>query len=228
MRIALLLLVGCVRTIDVPGDAPHFSYVPWATVLRQVDEKGRVDYQAIARDSLNEFVAMVGKFGPTRTPELFPTEEHRLAYWINAYNAIVIHQVLERWPIESVGDAKASFFYWTRYVVDGKQRSLYSIENEIVRKRFKEPRVHFALNCASASCPRLPGEPFLPKTLDSQLARETTRFLAEHVEVDGDTVYLSKIFEWYAEDFLPDPASWVGHAGKRVAYRAYDWSLNSR
>ncbi|MHC4449260.1 MAG: DUF547 domain-containing protein [Planctomycetota bacterium] len=228
MRLGLLLLVGCVQTIEVAGDPRSFSYDPWATVLQQVDEQGRVDYQAIPRDSLNEFVAMLGKFGPTRTPELFPTEDHRLAYWINAYNAIVIHQVLERWPIESVEASKAKFFYWTRYLVDGERRSLYAIENDIVRKRFAEPRVHFALNCASASCPRLPGESFRPESLESQLARETSRFLAEHVEVQGDTVYLSRIFEWYAEDFQPDPATWVGHAGKRVEFREYDWSLNDR
>jgi hypothetical protein len=97
-----------------------------------------------------------------------------------------------------------------------------------VRKRFAEPRVHFALNCASASCPRLPGESFRPESLESQLARETSRFLAEHVEVQGDTVYLSRIFERYAEDFQPDPATWVGRAGKRVEFREYDWSLNDR
>ncbi|MHC4938872.1 MAG: DUF547 domain-containing protein [Planctomycetota bacterium] len=226
MRVVLLLLAGCAQTIVVEGEPDRFAYEPWANVLGHV-ENGKVDYEAIPRTELNRFVAMLARFGPQTTPELFPTEPDRLAYWINAYNAVVIHQVLERWPIESVGKKKAQFFYWTRYVVDGKPRSLYAIENDIIRKRFDEPRIHFALNCASTSCPRLPSEPFVPAKLENQLKRETDRFLAEHVSLEGETLYLSKIFEWYAEDFGPDPATWVGHPGKKVVYRPYDWSLNS-
>ena len=244
---ALALLAACSDTITVTGDSSRwaalerFPYDDWAAVLAaRVDDKGRVDYEGLRADraGLDQFVAMLADVGPTRTPDLFPTEPDRLAYWINAYNACTLHQVLERWPIESVGDSKTKFFYWTRYVVDGEARSLYAIENDIVRKQFDEPRIHFALNCASVGCPRLPNEPFLPRTLEAQLARETKRFLAEprNVELKGDTLTLSKIFEWYADDFAPDARAWVAERrpalgsgpGTKVEFRAYDWALNKQ
>ena len=250
MRIVLacaLLLMSCSKTIEVRGDAARwadlkeFPYGDWAAVLStHVDGDGRVDYEALSTQHghLDQFVAMLGAVGPKSTPELFPTKAHRLAYWINAYNACTVHQVLEHWPLDSVGDMKTEFFYWTEYVVDGEERSLYAIENDIVRKEFGEPRIHFALNCASAGCPRLPAEPFLPQTLEAQLARETKRFLGEprNVELTDDTLTLSKIFEWYAGDFTPTAKAWVTKrrddlkikSDTNVEFRDYDWALNKQ
>jgi hypothetical protein len=248
MRVILLcaaLLIGCSKTIEVRGDASQwadlktFPYDDWAAVLAaHVDGNGRVDYAALSksRTQLDQFVAMLGAVGPKSRPSLFPTKAHRLAYWINAYNACTMHLVLEHWPLESVGDIKTEFFYWTEYVVDGEERSLYAIENDVVRKEFAEPRIHFALNCASAGCPRLPAEPFLPNTLESQLARETKRFLNEerNVQMNDGTLTLSKIFEWYEDDFMPTAKAWIAtrradlniQSNTALEFRDYDWALN--
>jgi hypothetical protein len=217
----------------------RFDPADWATVLRlHVDGEGRVDYEGLlaAREPLQRYLALIGEVGPTTRPGLFPDDDARLAYWINAYNAATLHQVLRRWPIESVIDHKLSFFVLTRYRVDGRSLSLYSIENDIVRGQFGDPRIHFALNCASVGCPRLPAEPFVADRLQEQLERETKRFLGEsrNVAMEGDALVLSEIFDWYGEDFEPDAAAWVRlrrpelaiPEGATVKYRAYDWGLN--
>jgi hypothetical protein len=169
---------------------------------------------------------------------LFPRDDDRLAFWINAYNAATLDQVLRRWPIRSVHDHKLSFFVVTRYRVDGRPLSLYAIENDIVRRQFADPRVHFALNCASIGCPRLPAEPFDGATLQAQLERETTRFLNEprNVAVENGSLVLSEIFSWYADDFPPDAVAWVRARrpdldppeGAKATYRPYDWALNDQ
>ena len=217
----------------------RFDSSDWAEVLRRhVDAEGRVDYTALLeqRDPLRRYLALIGEVGPTSRPELFEGDDAKLAYWINAYNAVTMDQVLRRWPIESVIDNKISFFAITRYRVDGRSLSLYAIENDIVREQFGDARIHFALNCASIGCPRLPAEPFVAERLQAQLQRETERFLREERNVaweDGELV-LSEIFDWYEEDFPPSILEWVRARrpdlkvpeDAKVRYRDYDWGLN--
>ena len=243
----LLLVAGCgtvlhsaaaLDTTQVQA-LEAFDYSDWTAVLEShVDDQGRVNYEALlaAREPLDRFVALVGAAGPKTRPELFPTPEHKLAYYVNAYNACTLFNVLHAWPLESVNDSSVTFFMLTKFKIDGEELSLYALENDVVRPRFKEPRAHFALNCASAGCPRLPNEPFLPESLEAQLARETERFLheARNVSREGDAVVLSQIFEWYADDFSPSPLAWIAsHApdlglsvDADVEHRPYDWSLN--
>lgn len=248
--VALLVCLGtsCFSTVAAPGPPPaevlagaqRFPDGPWAAVLSEaVDSEGRVDYAALVEDPapLRQVVSLFAAVGPETRPELFPAEADRLAYYLNAYNALVMWQVVERWPIGSVGDAKADFFYFTRLPLDGGAISLYDLENDVVRG-YGDPRIHFALNCASLGCPRLPREPFRAETLEEQLERETERFLLDpaNVRAEGDTLHLSSIFGWYSEDFAPDPRTWV--LGRRPALGlsedgpvesiAYDWGLNER
>jgi len=218
-----------------------FDLSDWTAVLkRRVDGEGRVDYEGLLadREPLRRYLALIGEVGPTTRPDLFPSDDDKLAYWINAYNAATMDQVLRRWPLESVVDKKISFFGWTRYRIDGRALSLYTIENDIVRREFGDARIHFALNCASVGCPRLPAEPFLGERLQSQLARETRRFLNEprNVAVEDGKLVLSEIFSWYAEDFTPSVVEWVLERRPDLkipttaepTYRAYDWALNSQ
>ena len=242
-----LLATGC-RTMRSPYDlsdeerAPDaFDQTDLGVVLeRHVDGHGRVDYAALRadREPLDRYVARLEAVGPASTPERFPTDAHRLAYWLNAYNALVLFQVVERESLGSVGDAKLRFFWWTRFAVDGRRLNLYAIENDVIRGGFGEPRVHFALNCASLGCPRLPREPFEAERLEHQLARETAGFLAEerNVAIEDGAIVLSELFDWFAEDFGGDPAAWVrAHAPQRelpvgvpVHYRPWDWSSNAQ
>lgn len=245
---ALAFISGaCFSTSNAPGPPPlevltdwtRFEHDLWASVLRQVvDEEGRVDYERLVTEptDLERVVSLMAAVGPETRPDLFPDESDRLAYYLNAYNALVMWQVVERWPLGSVADKKVRFFYLTRLPLDGDVISLYDLENDVIRGEFDEPRIHFALNCASGGCPKLPREPFRAAELEDQLARETRRFLNDpaNLRVEGDTLVLSSIFDWYEEDFAPSPLEWVRElrpqlglsAGAKVEYADYDWSLN--
>jgi hypothetical protein len=250
---ALLLTVtgfactGCFSTLEPRGPVPAASSLnaldlePWATVLNEhVDDGGRVDYAGLAknRDALDRFVAALSVVGPASRPELFPTRDDRLAYYLNAYNALVLFNVLEHYPLDSVNDGKVGFFYLTRFRLDGDRTNLYDLENSLIRPEFKEPRVHFALNCASVGCPRLPRVPFRAEELEQQLAHEAHVFLHEvrNVSVEDGEVVLSEVFDWFEEDFARDPLAWIREqatdldlpAEAKVRFRPWDWALNEQ
>lgn len=249
LTLALLALTACGGVvkpqITVPQETldglTEFDYALWTEVLStHVNAKGQVDYPALlkGRAPLEKFVSQIAAVGPKTRPELFKTEQDKLAYYINAYNALTMFNVINRYPeIKSVTDSKASFFVLTEFVVDGDPIDLRALENDVVRVEFNEPRIHFALNCASVGCPQLPAEPFLPATLEAQLERETQKFLHEerNVKIKGNTVMLSEIFNWYGTDFKPSPVNWIRAKARpdlnlpakiAVEYQDYDWRLN--
>ena len=220
----LLFLSGCTVINPIPVDEPlavsnSFSHDRYKVVLTNyVDEHGRVDYAGLKLqpENLELYYDSITRYSPDSHPELFPGKPYELAYWINAYNAGVLKTVLTYYPIKSVLEVKnpallfffpdnAGFFYFQRLTFGGATTSLYYIENEVIRKRYGEPRIHFALNCASIGCPLLPRTPFTGADLDSQLDSETRKFLAEqrnfYIDHDKKTIFLSSIFKWYEEDF---------------------------
>jgi hypothetical protein len=198
------------------GSTPEvFTHEEWDTVLsRFVNEQGQVDYAALDRDraSLDRYLLAIGEIGPRTTPERFPTREHELAYYINAYNALIFAGVLERGPeAESVWSGfpqGLGFFVMKKYRIDGQEINLRNLENKLVRAKYGDARVHAALNCASTGCPRLPAAAFQPGELDRTLNEAMTDFVTDEKNVRLDsgarTVYLSKIFDWFKDDFLAD------------------------
>ncbi len=193
-----------------------FHHDSWAQVLDgYVDERGLVDYQRLAgnRGDLDRYLELVRRVSPDSDPRLFPSRDHELAYWINAYNAHVFAGVLDRGPeTESVWTggliSGRRFFVATDIVIGGKTTNLKKLEDDIIRGRYRDPRIHAAINCASISCPRLPRQPFTAEDLDAQLDRAMREFvtLESNVEVLRDRVRLSKIFDWFDSDFLDDEA----------------------
>ncbi|MHC4549462.1 MAG: DUF547 domain-containing protein [Planctomycetota bacterium] len=186
-----------------------------------VDGRGRVDYarwhdDAESRRELDLYLAAIAACGPATAPERFPAEEDRLAYWLNAYNAFVIHGVLHDWPRRrdrANGSSRSlldrlDFFWRLRFCADGRTWSLHALEHRLVRRRFSDPRVHFVLNCASGGCPLL--RPQLPQgpELERYLAGAAADFVSDpaNVTVDDErrSVTLSPLFEWYAADFAND------------------------
>lgn len=159
-----LLFVLLLATAGVATTSDRFSYDDWTEVLsRFVDAQGLVDYQALAKDQevFGRYISSIEVVGPKTYPELFPTDQDRLAYYLNAYNALVFKGVLARGPeTESVWNGGLvsgyRFFVAMKVVVDGQQTNLKKLEDNVIRERFEDPRVHAALNCASLSCPRLP------------------------------------------------------------------------
>ncbi len=196
-----------------------FSHRDFDRVLQRfVNDQGRVDYARLQKDraELERYYLRVATYSPDSDPGLFPTESSQLAYWINAYNAAVLKTVLTYYPVSSVRDVKATFPLWflggkigffvfQRPRFGGHAMSLNAVENSVVRKRFGEPRVHFALNGASRGCPRLPVHAFTPEELDAQLERVAQRFFSEernlHIDDQRRIVQLSAILKWYESDF---------------------------
>jgi len=242
----LAVLSACAGLVPAPAvDPGPDPLAGWARVLqRYVDDSGRVDFAALAGDraELDRYVASLYAFGPNSVPERFPTRAHLLAHHLNAYNALAMFNVIERGIPRSLGGIElARFFYLRRFSIDGAPLSLYAYENEVIRP-LGEERVHFALNCMSVSCPRLPRTPFRAETLETQLEGEARRFLNEprNVRVDhaNKVVKLSAILDFYAEDFLataPTPIAYVNRyrdapvpADYRVEFVRYDWTVNAQ
>ena len=247
--IAVLLLSAC-ATLSPPtvshfpdADAGREVTAAWARVLeRFVDAQGRIDFDNLARDrvDLDRYVAWIYRTDPNNHPAWFPTREHVLAYHLNAYNALAMYNVLDAGvPKTLAGARKVSFFFLRRMQVGGTLTSLYAYENDVLRG-FGEPRVHFALNCMSVSCPRLPREPFSAQQLNMQLNRETRYFFAEtrNVRIDqaARTLYLSEILDFYTEDFLAQAASLPAYVNRyrtakiaedyTIKFHPYDWTIN--
>lgn len=220
------------------GDA--FPHGIWTKVLKAHSTDGFVDYVALKSDhaDLDEYLGFVAKYSPEKNPELFPKREDQLAYGINAYNAYVVLAVSHQDPITGVSEAtvRRDFFYKNAYPFGGKSLTLDEFEKTV--KALKEPRVHFALNCASLGCPRLPDEAFEPSRIDEQLAREAKKFVNEerNVKAEGGKVLLSNIFNWYQGDFIgsadsPELLKKIREFGKdvpdgEITFVDYDWNVN--
>ena len=173
-----------------------FSHDDWTGVLsRFVDSHGLVNYDALADDraAFDRYIAAVETTSPKSNSELFPSRNHTLAYYINAYNALVFKGVLARGPErKSVWRGAISglkFFVMMKVVVGGESMSLKALEDKIVRAQFSDPRIHAALNCASISCPRLPRQAFEAASLDASLDAAMQGFVSEstNVTVDADS-----------------------------------------
>ncbi len=166
-------------------------------------------------------------------------KKEQLAFYINAYNAWILHEALGKYPTKSVKDLLFTFFTSQRIKVAGEPMSFSHLEKDVVRPKFGDPRVHFALNCASRSCPPLNPEAFRGDKLDAQLDKLATAFVNSPKGVDYSTekktAALSAIFDWYKDDFKAAGGP-VGFVNKRrseplpndtkITYQTYDWSLN--
>jgi len=253
-----LLFLCSALIAEVPNEAgdPVYSNDVFVNLVKKytVSEGNAVDYAAWKESqedlaALDRQVELLAKVSPHSHPEQFPGRSEQRSYWINTYNTLVLQAVLELWPMESVQDVKISFssravpgkgfFYDRKVVVGGQKTNLYKLEKNALKQQ-KDPRLHFALNCASKSCPVL--RPW--EWTDEQLDTAAHDFInnSENVRVQGKVVYLSRIFKWYKKDFPRDLLEYLqGYSEPalaqdlqaaieqkhRLSYRTYDWSLNA-
>jgi hypothetical protein len=140
--------------------------------------RGRIDFAGMAKDphDLEVFVAWLAKVSPVSQPASFPTLESRLAYNINAYNALAMYNTIRSGMPRDLNAVKVRFFYNNRFHLGGRDISLYDFENRVIRP-IGDPRVHFALNCASRSCPPLNQEAFEGSKLDAQFEKLARAFV---------------------------------------------------
>lgn len=226
------------------GAAPGaFDHGAWDAILAGRVQGDRLDYLALRSQDGAAFAAYLESLGAAGGASL-PTEADRIAFWINAYNAFTVKGVLDNYPLRSIRDVRG-FWDKTKYRALGREVTLDEIEHEILRKQFREPRIHFAIVCASLSCPRLQPFAFTGAKLGAQLDRARDEFLADPRRNRADaarrTLYLSKIFDWFGDDFekyldqtpkayaaahLPAPIPSGDLEKWDVEYLDYDWRLN--
>ncbi len=237
--ICLLLILPMTHSTAQPG----VDNAIWADLLEKHVVNARVDYSGFKKDEkqLDAYLAVL-----SRTDIKALSKTGQFAFYINAYNAFTIKLILTKYPdINSIKEI-GSFFsnpWQKKFIPLGKRVvTLDDIEHKILRPWFKDPRVHFAINCASKSCPPLRNEPYETDLLETQLEDQTRLFIndTKNNYVKDNTLYVSKIFKWFKEDFSGRPLWFVlqysnaplktaiqaaGHDIK-IDYLHYDWSLN--
>lgn len=217
-----------------------FSYDAYNKLLGEyVDEQGMVDYAALKanRGELDTFIRRMGAIRPETFSEW--SEQERLAFWINAYNAVTLLRIINHYPVETGGLISSVRFpansirqidgVWTEITntIVGRDLTLDQIEHEILRVEFTEPRIHAAIVCAAVGCPPLRNEAFVADRLEDQLIDQSRRFLGAdnrfRIDRGVGIVYLSPIFDWFGEDFVGvyDDSIIRAHSGKLGAVLAY-------
>ncbi len=257
-------LVAVVLASGLQANTFDHRFTAYAAALRAHVRAAGVDYQRLKADRarLDEAVAALDSAAARGEPS-WPRND-RLAFWINAYNLLTLRAVIDHYPIRSGwltlaprNSIRQIDGVWTtlKWPVAGRTVTLDDIEHRIVRPVFRDARIHFAVNCASVSCPPLAQEPYLGDQLDAQLDSSVRRFLAsaEGVRLEGDTFHVSSLFKWYGEDFVaqyapaipgprpaqdrailgalaryaPEPIAARARAGRgAIRFLDYDWSLN--
>ncbi len=233
-----------------PVSEQVLDHARWQLVLDQylvTDDPSGVhlfrygDVQPEQRRILDEYLERMQATDPR-----FLQRDEQLAYWINLYNALTVALVLDHYPVKSIRRIRPHLFAFGPWDMDvatvaGQDLTLNDIEHRILRPLFRDPRIHFAVNCASIGCPNLSAAAFTGANVQSQLQALTTRFLAHPrgLEWRGDGLFLSSIFNWFADDFGGEagllaflarhaPAAarkpLAGYRG-RIEY-GYDWRLN--
>ncbi len=216
------------------------------TLTKYVSEDGKVRYGALKED-LGPLDAYVKRLA-TEDPERLPSREAKLAQWINVYNSLILWSFAKDYPEEKDRLKnplkRAQYFYRRKFTVGGKQRTLADIEDNSLRKAFAEPRIHFAIVCASASCPALSRTVYTAQNVMRKLEEDAQRFIAAERNVSVDqairTLTVSEIFKWFQRDFGGSeaavlrflnkylPGTPITQTGWKLKYRPYDWSINDQ
>lgn len=229
------LALSFATVLRLAAAAPDFS--AYDALLHDHVRAGQVDYAALKTDArLADTVAAIAATDPAALTD----RDARLAFWLNAYNALTLKLVADHFPVISIRDI-AGGKPWDQPVVklaDGRALTLNQIENDIVRPEFKEPRVHFALVCAAVSCPPLRSEAYVAGRLNAQLDDQAKTFVNDVFKnrLGTHSLRLSAIFQWFAADFGGSEAAmvrfitpWMPKApapDATVSYLEYDWKLN--
>lgn len=241
-KITLLFLLIC-YPLSVGATQAPVDHSIYGRLLKAHVFGGRVDYSGFKKDEaqLDAYLAALAAVDPGAL-----ARQEQIAYYINAYNAWTIKLILGAWPdLNSIKDLGGLFQSpWKKSFVKLKQRvvSLDNIEHNILRPRYKDPRIHFAINCASISCPPLLNTPYIGSKLDRQLDMATTNFINDSGSnyLKGDALHVSRIFKWFNEDFNGDVLGFFKRYARgelkkqldsrgddlKIKYMHYDWGLN--
>ncbi len=221
------------------------SHTPWSELLtRHVSSEGKVNYKGFIQDSvaLNSYLTSLSENPPDKNRW---SKEEQLAYWINAYNAFTVKLIVDHYPVASIRDLNPTLYVplvntvWhiKFFKIGGVDFNLDQIEHSILRKEFDEPRIHFAIVCASYSCPPLRHEAFESEKINEQLDDQARLFINDpkRNSISENDLSVSQIFNWFSGDFtkkssliefLNQYSTTNINKNASIEYRDYDWSLN--
>ncbi|MBL6445118.1 DUF547 domain-containing protein [Fulvivirga sp. 29W222] len=242
----ILLLSACRGTTRQSAPEPPV-HDTWNELLQtHVDESGWVNYRGFIQDreKLESYLILLSDHPPDKG--VWSSDE-QLAYWINVYNAFTVKLIIDHYPLKSIRDLDPwlsiptinTVWHKNFFKIGGKEITLDEIEHNILRREFEEPRIHFAINCASYSCPPLRSEAYRASIIDEQLNEQAIRFINDPQRngIKNDQVALSSIFKWFEEDFTRG-ASLIEYVNQYsqthisddadVVYMPYDWRLNEK
>lgn len=225
-----------------PIPLSEFSSQYFDEVLHAYVKDGVVNYPAIAQDDrLQLFIWQLDRFNPNT----LPSRQHSLAFWINVYNAFAMKGILDGYSPQTLW-GRYQYFIGHDYYVGGRPINLYNLERDLLIPDFRDPRIHFAIVCASRSCPKLASQVYSPDQLEKQLEDSARIFINDPAKNRFDRIqriaYLSKIFEWFEKDFTAHSGSLLKYVAQyvtdpevapdlnanryRVEFVDYDWTLN--
>lgn len=212
------------------------THAKWNELLQaNVDANGAVNYAAFQENKaqLNAYLKELEK-NPVQAGW---SRNQIMAYWINAYNAFTVKLIVDNYPVKSIKDLHSGKPWDVKWIKLGKKTySLNNIENDILRPKYKDARIHFALNCAAKSCPPLLNKAWTAENLEKDLRARTVKFLNNDTynQINKTSANISQIFNWYAADF----GNLVGFINKhsavdiglntKVNFNEYDWKLNGK
>lgn len=221
--------------VVIQAQTSDFNYLLQANV----DKQGTVDYKSLKLNEakLNSYLSYLNNTSPKNW-----SADKEKAFWINAYNAYTIRIILDNYPLKSItgikNDGKTA--WKTPFAkVGGKTYTLDHIEHEILRKKFKDPRIHVGVNCASGSCPKLGNMAFTEENIESELERLMKEFINDSTrnKLSKKKVEISEIFNWFKGDFTGNGtvidyinryADEQVNKKAKIKYLPYDWSLNGK
>ena len=240
----MLLATACNSQHRMPNDCKPPSHQLWTDLLSvHVDSTGFVSYIGFVSDSvrLSQYCALLSHCPPNNTW----SKNEKLAYWINVYNAFTIKLIVDHYPVSSIKEIKKGIPFinsvWDMefFEIGGVPMDLNDVEHDILREEFNEPRIHFAIVCASASCPQLRNEAFVAGRLEEQLQQQALDFVNNPArnQLDVRKPRISSIFKWFSGDFTKN-GTLVQFLNKysrvrvdenaTVKYLKYDWNLNGK
>jgi hypothetical protein len=228
---------------DYPSESQPISHELWDSLVQKyVSEDGKVNYKGFIQDSVlfNSYLSLLKNNHPN---DKNWSKKEQLAYWINAYNAFTVKLIVDHYPVKSIKNIKNGLPFinsvWDiKFIkIEGATYDLNNLEHSILRSKFDEPRSHFAINCASVSCPNLRNEAYTAALLEDQLTEQAKLFLNNPVKnkISADKIELSKIFSWFRKDFkkkgslidfLNNYAPVKINKNAEIDYLDYDWNLN--
>ncbi|MDI1322368.1 MAG: DUF547 domain-containing protein [Algoriphagus sp.] len=241
----LFTIFSCQTSVPGMAGTTPPNHQAWDQLLKaNVSPSGIVNYNGFIKEKakLEQYLKLISENAPDRKTW---SKQDQLAYWINAYNAFTVKLIVDNYPVKSIRDLGPELkiplikdvWHYKFFKIGGVESSLDEIEHSILRKEFEEPRIHFAINCASVSCPPLLNEAFIASKLEAQLDKVARGFIndSSRNKITADNAQISALFSWFKGDFTKKGSliDFLNLYSKvkikstaKISHLDYNWNLN--